>query len=55
MTTDTTAYSFDLAAGKVATVKVKLVYRRAFQALEQQKGWTDPDIIMAEETIQVEK
>lgn len=55
MATDTTTYSFDLAAGNGATVRVKLVFRRAFQELAQQKGWTDPDIIMAEETIQLEK
>ncbi len=53
--TDATAYSFNLPAGAAATVRVKLVYRLAFQQLEQQKGWNDPDIIMAEATIPVEK
>ena len=55
LATDTTHYTFDLPAGKVATVNVKLVFRRAFQALAQQKGWNDPDIVMKSETIQVER
>jgi hypothetical protein len=32
---------------------VWLVYRRAFEALAKQKGWNDPDILMAHETLQV--
>ena len=55
LATDTSNYIFELAPGNAATVKVKLVFRRAFQQLAQQKGWTDPDLVMAEETIQVEK
>ena len=51
MATDTRRYSFDLPAGQAATVKVRLVFRRAFQQLMEQKGWTDPDILMEEETI----
>jgi hypothetical protein len=53
--TDTTEYSFDLPDGGAATVNVKLVYRRAFEKLAKQKGWNDPDIIMAETTISVAK
>ena len=55
LATDTSNYVFDMAPGNAATVKVKLVFRRAFQQLAQQKGWTDPDLVMAEETIQVAK
>jgi hypothetical protein len=55
MATDTTHYTFDLADGNTATIKIKLIFRRAFQVLAQQKGWTDPDLIMAEQTIQLEK
>lgn len=55
MATDTTRYTFDLTAGKVAQVKVQLYFRRAFQKLAEQKGWNDPDILMEESTIQVEK
>jgi hypothetical protein len=55
MATDTTSYSFKLPAGQAAQVKVKLIFRRAFQELAEQKGWNDPDIVMAESTIQVGK
>jgi len=52
METDTTNYSFAAPAG-AATIHVRLLYRRAFAELEQQKGWNDPDILMADETLQV--
>jgi len=52
MATDTTHYSFAAPAG-AATIHVRLIYRRAFAELEQQKGWNDPDILMADETVQV--
>jgi hypothetical protein len=55
MATDTTRYAFNLPAGKTATVKVRLYFRRAFEELAKQKGWTDPDILMEQTTIQVEK
>ena len=55
LATDTTRYTFDLPAGQAAQVNVRLVFRRAFQQLAQQKGWNDPDILMEENTIQVEK
>jgi hypothetical protein len=32
---------------------VRLIFRRAFYQLEQQKGWNDPDILMAHNTLQV--
>jgi hypothetical protein len=53
--TDSSTYSFNLPAGSPASIKISLVYRRAYQLLEQQKGWTDADILMAESTITVEK
>ena len=34
-------------------VSVRLIYRRAFQALAQQKGWNDPDIMMYESTEEI--
>jgi hypothetical protein len=55
MATDTTSYSFELAAGQAAKINVRLIFRRAFQGLAAQKGWTDADILMEEATIQVEK
>jgi hypothetical protein len=53
--TDSSTYTFTLPAGSPASIKISLVYRRAYQQLEQQKGWTDADILMAESTITVEK
>jgi hypothetical protein len=55
MASDTTRYSFDLPAGQAATVNVRLVFRRTFQKLMELKGYTDPDILMEEETIPVAK
>jgi len=51
--TDTTSYSFDAPEGGVATVHVKLLFRRGFYELMQQKGWDDPDVLMEQETIQI--
>jgi hypothetical protein len=55
MATDVSKYTFTLPVGQKAEVKVRLVFRRAFQELMDQKGWTDPDILMEEETIQVKR
>lgn len=33
------------------TIEAKLIYRRAFQQLQEWKGWTDPDIILASQEI----
>lgn len=55
LATDTTRYTFDLPAGQAARVNVRLYFRRAFQELAKQKGWTDPDILMESDTIQVER
>ncbi len=52
LTTDSTRYSFDAPAG-AATVNVRLIFRRAFAQLSQQKGWNDPDILMEHETLQI--
>jgi hypothetical protein len=53
LTTDTTRYTFDAPADEVVTVDVRLIFRRAFAELAQQKGWDDPDILMEHETLQV--
>jgi hypothetical protein len=55
MVTDVSQFTFDLPAGEEAQVKVRLVFRRAFQELMEQKGWSDPDILMKEEMIQVKR
>ena len=52
LATDTTHYSFDAPAG-AATIHVRLLYRRAFYELAQQKGWNDPDILMADQTLPI--
>jgi hypothetical protein len=54
MATDTTRYSFDLPAGQTARVNVRLLFRRTFQKVKQLKGFTDPDVLMEEETLLVE-
>ncbi len=43
---DASRYVFERPGTGPAKVQVKLVFRRAFYALMQQKGWTDPDIVM---------
>ncbi len=53
LATDTTHYAFDAPDGQALTVNVRLVFRRAFAALQAQKGWDDPDILMEQATIQV--
>ena len=52
--TDQTQYLFKKPVGKTVTVEVHLVYRRAPQQLMQWKGWTDPDLMMAQQRLQVE-
>jgi hypothetical protein len=51
MATDTTQYTFDAPPATAVTVNVRLLFRRAFYELAQQKGWTDPDILMEAMTI----
>jgi len=53
MTTDTSDYTFTATDGQAITINVKLVYRRAFYKLMQEKGWNDPDILMEQATVQV--
>jgi len=55
LATDITRYTFALPAGSAAQVRVRLVFRRANQDLMRIKGWTDPDIVMQEAVIPVEK
>jgi hypothetical protein len=55
LATDTTRYTFALPAGQAAQVKARLIFRRHYQALAKQKGFTDPDILMEEATLQVAK
>ena len=50
LATDTSQYVFAGPVQGPVTVKTQLVFRRAFQAVMEQKGWNDPDIVVAEET-----
>lgn len=45
-TTDTSSYIFNAPQTGSVEVQVKLIYRRAFIELMDQKGWDVPDIIM---------
>lgn len=51
--TDTTHYTFAAPPDGTVTLNIRLIYRRAFYDLMQQKGWNDPDIIMEHETLQI--
>ena len=53
LATDVTRYSFAAPTNATATIKVRLLFRRAFQLLAEQKGWNDADIVMEEVTIPV--
>jgi hypothetical protein len=55
LASDSSHYVFQLPAGSLASVEVNLIFRRTYQKLAEQKGFTDPDILMEHETIQVEK
>jgi hypothetical protein len=52
MMTDTSEYVFDAPTG-AATIKTRLIYRPAFYALAQQKGWPNEDIVMQESTTEI--
>ncbi len=46
-------FIFQIEDDEVYKVHVQLLYRRAYQELMEQKGWTDPDILMEEAIIEV--
>ena len=52
LTTHSSSYVFEGASD--SQVAVQLIYRRAFQQLQEWKGWTDPDILLATENIKIE-
>jgi len=57
MGSDITSYIFqtsEVSKTSEVFVEVKLLFRRAFIELMDQKGWDDPDILMAEEQLVVE-
>jgi hypothetical protein len=53
LATDSSTYRFDLPSEAPATVRVTLLFRRAFYDLARSKGWDLPDRIMEETTVTV--
>jgi hypothetical protein len=51
--TDTSAYTFAAPAQGEAVVEVTLLFRRAFKALMDQKGWDTPDVVMERQRLYV--
>jgi hypothetical protein len=52
---DTSTFTFTAPTDGPASIDVTLLFRRAFKQLMDQKGWDVPDIMMVQQTIQVEK
>lgn len=48
---DVSTYSFEHQSGQPVTIRVTLLFRRAFIDLADQKGWDKNDILMEEEII----
>jgi len=46
-------YEFTAPQSGAAEVEVTLLFRRAFMELMEQKGWGDPDIVMAQQRMRV--
>jgi len=53
--TDTSQYGFAAPKDGLVNVEVTLLYRRAYKTLMDQKGWEAPDILMASESLELEK
>jgi hypothetical protein len=53
--TDTSAYVFTAPPGGTVTIEVKLLFRRAFIELMDQKGWDVPDILMEHAVLTLEE
>ncbi len=49
--TDTSSYAFAAPEGGAITVEVKLIFRRAFIELMDQKSWDAPDVLMEESSV----
>jgi hypothetical protein len=55
LATDSSQYRFAAPPAGSITVEAKLLYRRAFQQLQEWKAWDDPDILMEYETLRLER
>ncbi len=51
MGSDTSKFVFAAPAGGPTTIEVRLLFRRAFIELQDQKGWDVPDIVMEQERL----
>ena len=52
LVTDVTHYEFRAPSqGQEVVVEAKLIFRRAFKLLAEQKGWDIPDILMEAEQV----
>ncbi len=50
---DVSRYRFERPADGSATFAVHLLFRRAFIELQEQKGWTDADLLLSERTLEL--
>jgi hypothetical protein len=50
---DISIYKFAAPVNGKATIKITLLFRRAFKELMDQKGWDVPDILMEEEMLSI--
>lgn len=53
MGSDTSTFVFAAPAEGPAIIEVRLLFRRAFIELMDQKGWDVPDIVMEQETLRL--
>jgi len=51
---DTSRYAFSAVSTGKMKISVRLIYRRAFRLLADQKGWQIPDILMEATEIDVQ-
>ncbi len=51
--TDTSSYTFAAPESRPVGIEVTLLYRRAFIDLMAQKGWDVPDVVMEEQSLEV--
>jgi hypothetical protein len=51
---DTSSYRFSVGNHETVRVSAELIFRRAFKKLMDQKGWSDPDVIMETASVELE-
>ena len=53
--TDVSTYSFSIPqGGGKTTINARLLFRRVFQELADEKGWDKPDLLMEENTLNLD-